>query len=47
VRTILAGGTSADRQLRVFKQTGDMRKVVDLLVDETAGTGSREPQTAG
>ena len=47
VRTILAEGTSADRQLRVFKQTGDARKVIDLLVAETAGAPSRERQTAG
>jgi carboxylate-amine ligase len=47
VHTILAEGTSADRQLKVFKETGDAHKVVDLLVRETAGAGSRQPQTAG
>jgi carboxylate-amine ligase len=30
-----AGDTGADRQLRVFEQAGDLRAVVDLLVDET------------
>jgi carboxylate-amine ligase len=33
---ILAEGTSADRQIVKFKETGDMRQVVDLLVRETA-----------
>ncbi len=35
-RTIVAEGTSADRQLRVFEETGDLRKVVDHLASETA-----------
>ena len=35
VHTILAEGTSADRQLAVYKQTGDLRAVVRWLVDET------------
>jgi carboxylate-amine ligase len=30
-----SGDTGADRQLRVFERTGDLRNVVDLLVDET------------
>ena len=34
--TILANGTSADRQLATFKETGDLRAVVDRLVAETA-----------
>ncbi|HKW08584.1 MAG TPA: carboxylate-amine ligase [Candidatus Dormibacteraeota bacterium] len=37
VHTILAEGTSADRQLRVFKETGDTRAVVDMLAAETMG----------
>jgi glutamate---cysteine ligase / carboxylate-amine ligase len=37
VNTILAEGTSADRQLRVFKATGDTRAVVELLAAETMG----------
>jgi glutamate---cysteine ligase / carboxylate-amine ligase len=37
VHTILRDGTSADRQLRVFKATGDTRAVVDLLTAETMG----------
>src|SRR4029453_1161067 len=35
VHTILAEGTSADRQLKVYKETGDLRAVVRWLVDET------------
>jgi carboxylate-amine ligase len=35
VRTILREGTSADRQLAVYKQTGDLKAVVRALVDET------------
>ncbi|HEX2252976.1 MAG TPA: carboxylate-amine ligase [Thermoanaerobaculia bacterium] len=34
-RTILDGGTSADRQLAVFHRTGSMQAVVDHLVAET------------
>ena len=33
---ILREGTSADRQLAVFRQTGDLKAVVDQLVIETA-----------
>ena len=33
---ILEEGTSADRQLATFKRTGDLRDVVDQLVQETA-----------
>ena len=35
IDTILAEGTSADRQLRVFKEKGDVRQVVDHLAAET------------
>ena len=38
--TILEKGTSADRQLAVFEETGDLKAVVDHLVSETReGTG--------
>src|SRR5579862_8229080 len=30
-----SGDTGADRQLRTFEKTGDLRAVVDMLVDET------------
>jgi glutamate---cysteine ligase / carboxylate-amine ligase len=35
LHTIIENGNSADRQLRVFKQTGDLRDVVDGLMRET------------
>ncbi len=35
VNTILSGGTSADRQLEVYRRTGDLKAVVDHLVAET------------
>jgi glutamate---cysteine ligase / carboxylate-amine ligase len=42
VHTILAEGTSADRQIRVLNETGDMHKVVDMLAAETlAGQPAR------
>jgi carboxylate-amine ligase len=40
VHEILKTGTGADRQLRVFEETGDLRKVVDYMARETqAGLG--------
>ncbi len=35
VRRIVDEGTSADRQLAVFRQTGDLKAVVQWLVEET------------
>lgn len=35
IHTILANGTSADRQLKTFDQTGDLNAVVDQLIAET------------
>jgi carboxylate-amine ligase len=35
IRTILREGTSADRQVRVFRETGDLQAVVRHLVAET------------
>ena len=35
VRTILKNGTGADRQLKIFTQTNDLKKVVDYMVEET------------
>jgi carboxylate-amine ligase len=34
--TILQNGSSADRQLATYKQTGDMKAVVDQVILETA-----------
>jgi carboxylate-amine ligase len=38
VRTILSEGTSAEKQLQVYRETGDLRAVVRALVDETRQT---------
>jgi carboxylate-amine ligase len=35
VHTIMMQGTSADRQLRTFEETGDLKAVVDQLISET------------
>jgi carboxylate-amine ligase len=35
VRKILEMGTGAERQLRVFEQTGDLKAVVDYIIEET------------
>jgi len=35
VHTILESGTSADRQIRTFDETGDMNAVVDRIIAET------------
>jgi glutamate---cysteine ligase / carboxylate-amine ligase len=38
IHTILNKGTSADRQLRIYEQTGDLKEVVRHLVSETRGS---------
>jgi carboxylate-amine ligase len=35
IHEMMKMGTGADRQLRVFRETGDLKKVVDYMVDET------------
>jgi len=35
IHTIMMQGTSADRQLRTFEETGDLKAVVDQLIRET------------
>jgi carboxylate-amine ligase len=35
IETILDRGTGADRQLKVFEETGDLRRVVAYMVEET------------
>ena len=35
IREILERGTGADRQLRVFQETGDLKHVVDYIIEET------------
>ena len=47
IRTILDNGTGADRQLRVFRETGDLREVVKYIIEETeAGIVPREATAA-
>jgi carboxylate-amine ligase len=43
IHEILERGSGADRQLRVFEQTGDLKKVVDYIIEETeAGLAESE-----
>jgi len=35
IRRIVETGSGADRQLRVFEETGDLKKVVDYIIEET------------
>ena len=35
IRTILEMGTGADRQLRTFEKTNDLKAVVDYMAEET------------
>jgi carboxylate-amine ligase len=35
IHTILQRGTSADRQHDIFQKTGDLKAVVDWLIEET------------
>ena len=35
INTILETGTSADRQLRTYNETGSLEAVVDMLIEET------------
>jgi len=44
IDTLLAEGTSADRQLRRAREGGDMHAVVDLLTEETLAFSHARPQ---
>ena len=45
IHEILENGTGADRQLRVFRETGDLKKVVDYIIEETeVGLAETEAQ---
>jgi carboxylate-amine ligase len=35
IHTMLENGSGADRQLRVYQETGDLKKVVDYIIEET------------
>lgn len=45
IHTILERGTSADEQLRVFEETGDLKKVVQMLVARTMENVPHEIET--
>ena len=45
VRTILTDGTSAEKQLQVYRQTGDLRTVVRSIVDETRESVEQSART--
>jgi carboxylate-amine ligase len=47
IHRILAEGSGADRQLRIYQETGDLTKVVDYVVCETEAGLSKEVATAG
>ena len=47
IHKIVETGSGADRQLRVFQQTGDLKKVVDYITEETeAGLAETEEPAA-
>jgi glutamate---cysteine ligase / carboxylate-amine ligase len=43
IRRIVEKGSGADRQLRVFQETGDLKKVVDYIIQETEAGLVEEP----
>ena len=44
IHKMLETGSGADRQLRVYQDTGDLKKVVDYIIEETeAGLAEVEP----
>jgi carboxylate-amine ligase len=43
VHTIVEEGTSADKQLAVFRRTGDLRAVVQWVVEETRAGNECQP----
>ena len=47
IHTMLERGTGADRQLAVYRETGDFKKVVDYIVQETEAGVYSEEATAG
>jgi len=47
IHQILEKGTGADRQLRVFQETGGLKHVVDYIIEETeAGVGETAAASA-
>jgi carboxylate-amine ligase len=46
IHEILKNGTGADRQLRVFHETGDLKKVMDYIIEETEAGVTEAPAAA-
>jgi carboxylate-amine ligase len=46
IERILREGTSAERQLKTYAETGDLKAVVRQIVEETRGEGSRQVSSA-
>jgi gamma-glutamyl:cysteine ligase YbdK (ATP-grasp superfamily) len=46
IHEILEMGTGADRQLRVYEKTGDLKQVVDYIIEETEVGLTESPVTA-
>jgi glutamate---cysteine ligase / carboxylate-amine ligase len=46
IHKILEEGSGADRQLRVFAETGDLKKVVDYIIEETEASLSESEESA-
>ena len=44
IHTMLERGSGADRQLQIYQETGDLKKVVDYIIEETE-TGLEEGET--
>jgi carboxylate-amine ligase len=45
IREIMKMGTGADRQLDVYRETGDMKAVMDYIIEETQ-VGVEEAKSA-
>ncbi len=43
IHEILEKGSGADRQLRVFQETGDLKQVVDFIIEETEAGLEEQP----
>src|ERR1700688_564515 len=45
IHTMLERGSGADRQLQVFRETGDLKKVVDYIIEETEAGLEDQPES--
>jgi glutamate---cysteine ligase / carboxylate-amine ligase len=45
IHTMLERGSGADRQLQVFRETGDLKKVVDYIIEETEAELEEQPES--